>query len=543
MRNHSVSLLSLVATAGLATNSASAQLSTCAGGSTLATGFKSTVEIDFDFTLTVQGTGLQYGSATALAGGTATAAATSSRTTMEISAGSCSALNCGDASDFDTDSKPSPLTTNPVINSAPGPFPTSSVMVSASQSSGTASAFGGLSEASASGSASFTGTSTGYTIMTSSSVKSVTEFEVLEEEFEDCVSSVTNAGITGTATPIADVAFSVTSGTISSATYEGVIDPPTMTIEDLTPATSDPEVGLVERQLIVVVAPTSTGLDVVATGVITANGMDLDNLTPVIDPGTMEITGYRVSGTASTSLDADAIAAAGVYVFTDRQLDTNNDLRFNSIDLGNLVDVNVPPNNLDWDNDGDVDANDFFDLSEELQIPEAYFEVAAVLDLNGDLGFGDFEEAEQNAPDPDWPNSFPQSGTTFNERDLLDLLTGTPVDAGIFGDTDGDGVVRKTDFCDSPADATIEDASYVVQQDADLDGDIDQEDRDALNDLAMSIENADWDGDGDVDMDDMNSFIADQTSGLARADYNCNGVTNISDLFAYTADFNAATGP
>jgi len=212
-------------------------------------------------------------------------------------------------------------------------------------------------------------------------------------------------------------------------------------------------------------------------------------------------------------------------------LDLNSDGRANILDMreleANLGSITMP----EWDFDGSGDINDA-DIN-------AFTEILIVSSPFGQGFLGDFDGSGspkcycdflpslisyyfcQDQIDPDINCGEPQVSTV---ADCDDLVAMRDTHSGGLDDLFGSGY-------------SYGDAEFVIQLDADLDGDMDADDREAV---LLHLQRADFTLDGFVDSLDYTAFIDAYTNNEPIADMNNDASFDFLDISAFTAAYAAA---
>jgi hypothetical protein len=171
------------------------------------------------------------------------------------------------------------------------------------------------------------------------------------------------------------------------------------------------------------------------------------------------------------------------------------------------------------------------------------------VDFNGD---GRFNEADvalaQSYVGNSWPTSGYPSYLQFDddgdgiadqsEVNRFEDLLNSGLDAGIFGDLNGNGVVNCVDFGLVPAGAfaaELGDAAYRIQLDQDLDGEVTATEQ---REFYKRVEHPDFNLDGFVDFFDYDDFTAAYQAGTdMSADWNYDGFIDFFDFDDFSAQF------
>jgi hypothetical protein len=133
-------------------------------------------------------------------------------------------------------------------------------------------------------------------------------------------------------------------------------------------------------------------------------------------------------------------------------------------------------------------------------------------------------------------DGFIGSGDVETLQGLLDA----GLDAGIFGDANGDGRLTCRDIAAAQPSwgASAGQPHYNIRLDYNLDGCLNQIDLDAFNLLAFFAE-ADANEDGMVDLNDFLVYLNWYVAGDRRADFNDDGVVDFDDYLVFLNAFNS----
>lgn len=127
-----------------------------------------------------------------------------------------------------------------------------------------------------------------------------------------------------------------------------------------------------------------------------------------------------------------------------------------------------------------------------------------------------------------------------DEVDAFEDMLNSGLDAGIFGDLNGNGAANCADFGLVPAgafSAELGDAEYRIQLDQNLDGEVTSGEQ---LDFYKRVEHPDFNIDGFIDFFDYDEFSAAfQTGTDMSADWNYDGFLDFFDYDAFTGQFTA----
>lgn len=147
--------------------------------------------------------------------------------------------------------------------------------------------------------------------------------------------------------------------------------------------------------------------------------------------------------------------------------------------------------------------------------------------------------------DPD-PLVTSDDGVQAEEIARLQCFIDSGLSSGFVGDADQDGMLDCDDIASAAsqpfAGEAFPAAAYKVKLDADLDGDNDASDKDAVADALLALEPANQFFDGALNVFDFNEYISRYNAMDPRADLfpvgAPDGVFNIFDVQQFTADYN-----